>query len=52
MNAPFLALMLATATSIETVPLDSRGFMQQTWVPLFDANGKINTGVELGADPR
>jgi hypothetical protein len=41
-----------TAKIIETVPLDSRGFMQQTWAPLFDARGKINTGVELGADPR
>jgi hypothetical protein len=40
------------AEIIETVPLDSRGFMEQTWVPLFDANGKIDTGVELGADPR
>jgi hypothetical protein len=34
------------------VPLDGRGFMVQTWAPLFDARGKINTGVELGADPR
>jgi hypothetical protein len=42
----------STAEIIATVPLDSRGFMQQTWVPLFDANGKIDTGVELDADPR
>jgi hypothetical protein len=41
-----------TAKIIATVPLDARGFMVQTWVPLFDASGKINTGVELGADPR
>lgn len=41
-----------TAKIIATVPLDSRGFMKQTWVPLFDASGKINTGIELGADPR
>jgi hypothetical protein len=40
------------AKIIATVPLDSRGFMQQTWAPLFDARGKINTDVELGADPR
>jgi hypothetical protein len=24
----------------------------QTWAPLFDARGEINTGVELAADPR
>lgn len=42
----------STAKIIATVPLDDRGFMAQTWVPLFDARGKINTGVELGADPR
>jgi hypothetical protein len=41
-----------TAKIIATVPLDGRGFMVQTWAPLFDAHGKINTGVELGADPR
>jgi hypothetical protein len=41
-----------TAKIIATVPLDGRGFMVQTWAPLFDARGKINTGVELGADPR
>ena len=41
-----------TAKIIATVPLDSRGFMKQTWAPLFDMRGKINTGVELGADPR
>ena len=42
----------STPTIIATVPLDSRGFMQQTWAPLFDARGKANTGIELGADPR
>jgi hypothetical protein len=41
-----------TAKIIATVPLDGRGFMVQTWTPLFDARGKLNTGVELGADPR
>jgi hypothetical protein len=41
-----------TAKIIATVPLDGRGFMVQTWAPLFDARGKINTSVELGADPR
>jgi len=41
-----------TAKIIATVPLDSRGFMKQTWAPLFDVRGKINTGVERGADPR
>jgi hypothetical protein len=41
-----------TAKIIATVPLDGRGFMVQTWAPLFDGRGKINTGVELGADPR
>jgi hypothetical protein len=42
----------STAKIISTVPIDSRGFMQQTWAPLFDAHGKIDTGLELGADPR
>jgi len=42
----------STAKIIATVPLDGRGFMVQTWSPLFDARGKIRTGVELGADPR
>lgn len=41
-----------TAKIIATVPLDGHGFMVQTWAPLFDARGKINKGVELGADPR
>ena len=41
-----------TAAIIKTVPLDARGFMKGTWVPLFDASGKVNTDVELGADPR
>ena len=41
-----------TPKIIATVPLDSRGFMKQTWAPLFDERGKINTGIELGADPR
>jgi hypothetical protein len=41
-----------SAKIIATVPLDSRGFMQQTWLPLFDARGKINADIELGADPR
>jgi hypothetical protein len=40
------------ATIIDTVPLDARGFMKQTWAPLFKADGKVNTDVELGADPR
>ncbi|MEA2739921.1 MAG: hypothetical protein QOH05_3228 [Acetobacteraceae bacterium] len=42
----------STAKIIATVPLDSRGFMVPTWAPLFDARGKLNTGIELGADPR
>ena len=42
----------STAEIIATVPLDGRGFMQQTWAPLFDAHGKINADVELEADPR
>ena len=41
-----------TAKIIATVPLDGRGFMVQTWAPLFDARGKINTDLELSADPR
>jgi hypothetical protein len=41
-----------TAKIIATVLLDKSRFMKQTWAPLFDAHGKINTGVELGADPR
>jgi hypothetical protein len=41
-----------TAEIIATVPLDGRGFMAQTWAPLYDARGGIDTGVELGADPR
>lgn len=41
-----------TAKIIATVPLDGRGFMVQTWAPLYDAHGKLDTGVELGADPR
>jgi hypothetical protein len=41
-----------TAKIIKTVPLDVRGFIRATWVPLFDARGKVNTDVELGADPR
>ena len=40
------------AKIIATVPLDSRGFMKQTWALLFDVRGKINTGVERRADPR
>ncbi len=42
----------ATAKIIATVPLDDRGFMAQTWAPLFDAGGELDTDVELGADPR
>jgi hypothetical protein len=42
----------STAKIIATAPLDGRGFMMQTWAPLFDARGKLNTDVELGADPR
>jgi hypothetical protein len=41
-----------TAEIISTVPLDRHGFMVQTWAPLFDARGKLNIGVDLGADPR
>ncbi len=41
-----------TAAIIMTVPLDARGFMMETWAPLFDASGKVKTGVELSADPR
>ena len=41
-----------TAEIIATVPLDSRGFMQQTWAPLFDARGTINAAIALEADPR
>jgi hypothetical protein len=41
-----------SAKTIKTVPIDARGFMKGTWVPLFDARGKINTDVEFGADPR
>jgi len=41
-----------TAKIIKTVPLDARGFMKETWVPLFDARGKVNRNAELGADPR
>lgn len=41
-----------TAKIIATVLLDDRGFMAQTWGPLFDARGKLNADVELGADPR
>ncbi|MDR5729582.1 MAG: hypothetical protein RB191_19370 [Terriglobia bacterium] len=40
------------AEIIATVPLDAREFMVQTWAPLYDARGKINISVELGADPR
>ena len=40
------------AKIIKTVPLDARGFMKETWVPLFNARGKVNTDAELGADPR
>jgi hypothetical protein len=42
----------STAKIIATAPLDGRGFMMQTWAPLFDARDKLNTDVELGADPR
>lgn len=42
----------STPEIIKTVPLDERGFMKETWVPLFNARGKINRGAELGADPR
>ena len=41
-----------TAEIVKTVPLDKRGFMKETWAPLFDARGKINTEAEMGADPR
>jgi hypothetical protein len=41
-----------TPAIIKTVPLGNRGFMKETWAPLFDAHGKINTDIELGADPR
>src|SRR3546814_336624 len=37
---------------IATVPLDERGFMVETWAPLFDAHGNINQHIELSADPR
>jgi hypothetical protein len=42
----------STAEIKETFPLDSRGFLKQTWAPLFDAHGKLNADVELSADPR
>jgi hypothetical protein len=42
----------ATPEIIKTVPLDRRGFMQQTWAPLFDARGNIDAAIELQADPR
>jgi hypothetical protein len=41
-----------TLDIIESVPLDRSGFMRQIWESLFDARGKIDTGVELNADPR
>jgi hypothetical protein len=41
-----------TPEIIKTVPLDERGFMKETWAPLFNARGKINTDLELNADPR
>lgn len=41
-----------TATIIQTYPLDTHGFLLGTWAPLFDARGRINRNVELGADPR
>lgn len=37
---------------IKTVPLDERGFMTETWAPLYDAGGTINRHIEPGADPR
>ncbi|HEX4505828.1 MAG TPA: hypothetical protein VH722_08865 [Alphaproteobacteria bacterium] len=42
----------STAEIIETFPLDDRGFLKQTWAPLFDARGKLNSDIELSADPR
>jgi hypothetical protein len=41
-----------TPRIIKTVPLDKQGFMKETWAPLFNERGKINTDAELGADPR
>lgn len=40
------------ATIIKTVPLDARDFMKETWLPLFDAHGKLADPDQLGADPR
>jgi hypothetical protein len=37
---------------IRTVPLDERGFMKETWFPLLDAHGKIDTSDHFAADPR
>jgi hypothetical protein len=37
---------------IKTVSLDQRGFMKETWVPLFDHQGKLNVSAELQPDPR
>lgn len=41
-----------TAEIIKTVPLDKRGFMKETWAPLFNDRGTLNTDADLGADPR
>jgi hypothetical protein len=41
-----------TPVIIKTVPLDQRGFMKQTWFPLFDSRGKLNANTEPEVDPR
>jgi len=42
----------STPAIIKTVPLDARGFMTETWAPLFRGDGAINMKLELNADPR
>lgn len=41
-----------TPQIVATIPLDANAFMKGTWVLLFDAQGKLNTNVKFGADPR